>query len=92
METFSSTPKFDVERYFLPEKLIVDASEDDVDPIENGEIDLGELVAEAVALELDAYPRKPGEAYAEAEDDSAEVIELMPSPFANLDKLTKKDG
>lgn len=90
LERFSSTPKFEVERYFLPERLIVNASEDDVDPIENGEIDLGELVAEAVALELDAYPRKPGEAYAETPDDSAEIIELKPSPFANLGKLTKK--
>ncbi len=89
LEAFRSTAKFEVERYFLPERFIADASEDDVDPIENGEIDLGELVAEAVALELDAYPRKPGEAYAETSDDSAEVIDLKPSPFANLGKLTK---
>ncbi len=91
LETFRSSANFEVERYFLPQKMIVDASEDDVDPIENGEIDLGELVAEAVALELNAYPRKPGEAFAEAADDSAEVIELKPSPFANLSKLTKND-
>lgn len=90
LEAFRSIVNFEMERYFLPEKIIVDASEDDVDPIQNGEIDLGELVAEAVALELDAYPRKPGETFAETADDSAEVIELKPSAFANLGKLTKK--
>ncbi len=89
LEAFRSTVNFDVERFFLPEKMIVDASEDDVDPIENGEIDLGELVSEAVALELEPYPRKPGEAYDEGPDDSAVVIELKPSPFANLGKLGK---
>ena len=47
--------------------------EDDADPIENGWIDLGEVVAETLALDLDPYPRKPGEAFAEhiEEDDGA---------------------
>jgi len=37
--------------------------EDDADPIENGWIDLGEVVTETLALDLDPYPRKPGEAF-----------------------------
>jgi hypothetical protein len=91
LETFRSQPRIKVERYFLPEKLVIDASEDDVDPIENGEIDLGELVAEAVALDLEPYPRKPGEAYAEDKDITENIIELKPSPFAKLQKIVKKD-
>jgi uncharacterized metal-binding protein YceD (DUF177 family) len=87
LERFSKTQKFKVERYFLPEKMIVDAAEDDVDPIENGEIDLGEIVAETVALELDPYPRKQGEAYADEAQPAAEIIELKPSPFAKLKKI-----
>ena len=90
LEAFRSTASFEVERYFLPERMIVETSEDDVDQIENGEIDLGELVSEAMALELDPYPRKPGEAYDETRDDSAEIVELKPSPFANLGRLAKK--
>lgn len=91
LETFRSQPRIKIERYFMPEKMIIDASEDDVDPIENGEIDLGELVAEAVALELEPYPRKPGEAYTDGDEAAANVIELKPSPFAKLQKIVK-DG
>jgi uncharacterized metal-binding protein YceD (DUF177 family) len=88
LEVFSSTPKFSVERYFLPPKILVNAIEDDADPIENGEIDLGELVAETIGLELDPYPRKPGEFYDNPELDSDEVDDKPPSPFA---KMLKSD-
>ena len=91
LETFRTQPKIKVERYFLPEKMIADSAEDDVDPIDNGEIDLGELVAEAVALELDPYPRKPGEEFQDKVEPVAEVIELKPSPFAKLQKIVKND-
>ncbi len=62
LEDFRHTVSFDVERYFLPH---APAPEEDldVDVINHGEIDLGEVVAETVALELDPYPRKPGEAF-----------------------------
>ena len=36
------------------------ADEDEPDPVINGKIDLGALVAEFFALGLDPYPRKPG--------------------------------
>lgn len=91
LESFRTQPKLKVERYFLPEKMITDSAEDDVDSIENGEIDLGELVAEAVALELDPYPRKPGEAFEDKLEMEAEIIELKPSPFAKLQKIVKND-
>ncbi len=84
LENFRSTQKFDVERFFLPPKILVDAVEDDADPIENGEIDLGELVSETLGLELDPYPRKPGEAYDEPDLDSLLAEDKKPSPFAKL--------
>ena len=34
-----------------------------IDPIENGLIDLGEVVVETLALEIDPYPRKDGELF-----------------------------
>ena len=42
-------------------------AEDPPDPIDNGRIDLGALVAEFLALGLDPYPRKPGAALAREE-------------------------
>lgn len=59
--------------------------EDPPDPIVNGEIDLGSLTAEFLALGLDPYPKKPGVDFAyEAGND------LQDSPFAGLGRL--KDG
>ena len=65
LEVFATQNKFEVERYFLPANKIDDNIEDDADPITNGEIDLGEIVAETLSLELDPYPRKPGESFGE---------------------------
>lgn len=38
----------------------MDEMVEEPDPIDNGEIDMGELVAQQLILHLDAYPRKPG--------------------------------
>jgi uncharacterized metal-binding protein YceD (DUF177 family) len=84
LEAFQTKQKFVVERYFLPPKILVDAVEDDADPIENGEIDMGELVAEVFGLELEPYPRKPGEAYDDPVLEDFEEEEKKPSPFAKL--------
>lgn len=65
--------------------------EDPPDPIIGGAIDVGEVVAEQLALALDPFPRKPGTAFAEtAEDGPAE--EKRPSPFAVLAQLRKNKG
>jgi uncharacterized metal-binding protein YceD (DUF177 family) len=55
------------------------------DEIVNGQIDLGALTAEFLALGLDPYPRKPGVDFAyEAQDGKTD------SPFAALGKLKDK--
>jgi uncharacterized metal-binding protein YceD (DUF177 family) len=90
LEKFASKQKFEVERYYLPPKILVDAVEDDADPIENGEIDLGELVSETLGLELEPYPRKPGETYDDPVLDSMDADEKPPSPFAKMLKLDRK--
>ena len=52
------------------------------DEIVNGQIDLGRLTAEFLALGLDPYPRRPGVDFApEGEGDE------KPSPFAALGRL-----
>jgi hypothetical protein len=70
LEQFRQHLNFTLERFFLPPKEAVDAAVDDADPIENGIVDLGELVAEALGLELDPYPRKPGENFSTTADDA----------------------
>lgn len=66
-------------------------AEDEPDPIENGKIDLGEAVAEELALSLDPFPRKPG---ASLENGPWTVQEpgSEASPFAKLSKLQDKLG
>ncbi len=61
LEPFRKTETYSVLRYFLLPKHLVDAVEDDADPIVDGLIDLGEIAAETLGLELDPYPRKPEE-------------------------------
>lgn len=84
LEPFKHNQTFEVERYFLPPKIAIDGIEEDADIIDNGIVDLGELVAETMGLEIDAYPRKPGEAF-EAH------IELDAEEKKSLGKLLKLD-
>jgi uncharacterized metal-binding protein YceD (DUF177 family) len=90
LEAFRETVSIPISRYFLPPgKIVENEDEDDADPIDNGWIDLGEVVSEALALDLDPYPRKPGEAFAEhIEAEEPEV--KRESPFAALARATPK--
>lgn len=90
LEPFRETVSVPLARYFLPHGAVVEnQQEDDADPIDNGWIDLGEVVAETLALDLDPYPRKVGEAFpGHVEDDGA--VEKAASPFAVL--AARKEG
>jgi len=55
--------------------------QDPPDPIINGQIDLGALAAEFLALNLDLYPRKPGVTF---EDTNVGGEAGTDSPFAGL--------
>lgn len=65
---------------------------DPPDPLVDGRIDIGEVVAEEVALALDPYPRKAGaglpQGYSPDSDETARI-----TPFAALARLKaeKKD-
>jgi uncharacterized metal-binding protein YceD (DUF177 family) len=91
LEPFRQTYTYEVERYFLPPKIAIDGIEEDAEIIENGEVDLGKLVAENLSLELDPYPRKKGEEFADHEEfeTGSENQPKKPSPFASLLKLDK---
>lgn len=69
LEHFRQELTFPLTRYFLAEPPQDDDGEArDIDAIVAGHIDLGEVVAETLALELEPYPRKPGETFAAPED------------------------
>ena len=85
LETFTSTLEYAIERYFMPLRAgNPSAGDDDVDTIEHGMVDLGEILAETMALELDPYPRKQGEVFNDIEE-SPEPAKV--SPFTALSKL-----
>jgi uncharacterized metal-binding protein YceD (DUF177 family) len=65
--------------------------EDPPDPIIDGHIDVGEAVAEHVALALDPFPRKPGIAFDAGPAEPVEE-ETKPNPFAVLAQLRKNKG
>ncbi len=76
---------------FLPGAEVVVSAEDEEspEPIENGMIDMGELVAQHLSLELNPYPRKLGVKVSEGiekEDKNGKTS----SPFDILAKLKKK--
>lgn len=67
---------------------------DPPEPITDGVIDLGAIVAEHLSLALDPYPRKPDAALnAEFKPETSEIIEesqpATRKPFSGLDKLIK---
>lgn len=74
-------------------EIVIDAeSEEPPEPFEAGHIDVGEMIAEHLALALDPYPRKPGIDREEPPATEAETAdEAKPNPFAVLEKLKKKD-
>jgi uncharacterized metal-binding protein YceD (DUF177 family) len=84
LEPFRSSLKHEFLRYFMPVHSNVPEGEEDIDLIHGGEIDMGEIVVETLALELDPYPRMPGEQFSSAGDDTQPIAT---SPFADLAKL-----
>lgn len=64
----------------------IDIEGEETEPILDGIIDLGELVAQTLGIAFDPYPRKPGLPYVEAEYGDGGG---KPNPFAKLTSLTK---
>ncbi len=88
LEPFPATVEEDVDVRFAPRaqdeepRTYSIADEDEPDPIVDGKIDLGALVAEFLALGLDPYPRKPGATF-----ESPKVGSDNVSPFSSLGAL-----
>ena len=104
LDPFESDLDEPVEMQYAPEALVAEAweriakaeasgssapVEDPPDVIVDGKIDLGSLTAEALALSLDPYPKKPGVEFEPLPEPEASPDE---SPFAKLARLKKDIG
>jgi uncharacterized metal-binding protein YceD (DUF177 family) len=78
------------------EVLVEPEGEDAPEPVEGGAVDLGEALAQSLAVALDPYPRAPGAELAQSEfgpggapeaGDAAD--EPQPKPFAALERLRR---
>lgn len=72
-------------------EVLVDLDEEDgPEPIPPGGLDLGEVVAEQLALALDPYPRAEGAGLEQSEwGDAEDGAGRKPNPFAVLSSLKK---
>jgi uncharacterized metal-binding protein YceD (DUF177 family) len=69
-------------------ELVLSPDEDDPEPMPVGELDLGELLAEHLALAIDPYPRKPGVQLADVlQNGEIGVNQAKQNPFAVLSGL-----
>ncbi len=72
-------------------EVVIDPEAEDTEPIVGGRIDIGETVAEEVALALDPYPRAAGAVFPASDEDEPVVEEAGRRPFAVLASLLEKD-
>lgn len=74
-----------------PEVSFLD-ERDDPEPIENGQVDLGEVVAQYLSLALNPFPKREEEHFPVGDDDlhAEETGQLPENPFAKLEALKEK--
>jgi len=96
LEPMASVVEEDFSRLYSVEaademaEVVIEVEDDVPDPVEDGQIDMGEAAAEHLALAMDPFPRSPGAAF-EAPPEEAPEPEVKPSPFAALAGLPKKE-
>ncbi|HYD28224.1 DUF177 domain-containing protein [Brevundimonas sp.] len=67
------------------DEIVITLDDESPDPIEGGQVDLGQYAVEQLALQLDPFPRKPGAEFVQP----PEPTEI--SPFAVLKQLRSTD-
>ncbi|MFY9287644.1 MAG: DUF177 domain-containing protein [Alphaproteobacteria bacterium] len=92
LEPLANHVEHEIDVFFVSSENLMgagpaDITDEEVETIQNGVIDLGELVAQNLGIALDPYPRKPGISYVEAEYGD---LKGPSNPFAQLAELAKK--
>jgi len=96
LEPMESSVEEDFSRLYSVEagdemaEVVIEIDEDVPDPVEDGQIDMGEAAAEHLALAMDPFPRSPGAAFTPPPEEPPEPEE-KPSPFGALAALGKKE-
>jgi len=87
LEIFEEKLNTDFEALFAEDIPFLKEGEmhDDIEPIEKGRLDIFEIIAEQVGLNMSSFPHKPGVQGDYIEDKTEN------RPFANLKNLIKKD-
>ena len=67
------------------DEIVITLDDESPDPIEGGQVDLGQYAVEQLALRLDPFPRKPGAEFVQPPEPN-EI-----SPFAVLKQLRPSD-
>lgn len=90
LEPVAQALEFELERLFgaslEPDsgEIVLDPDTVDIEPLDGPTLDIGELVAEELALALDPYPRVPGA------EGPADTGEPEAGPFAALEALRRR--
>lgn len=77
------------------DEIELELGEDADDPpeeVEGGIVDLGDIVAQQVALEMEPFPRAPEAAFKDAASESDDPEPTTPNPFEALAALRDKLG
>jgi uncharacterized metal-binding protein YceD (DUF177 family) len=75
------------------DEIFLDPEADEpLEPLEGGFVDVGEVVAEALGLEIDPFPRAPGAVFAAGSPEPSEAAKNpeKSGPFAVLAKLRQR--
>jgi len=88
LESFKEPLDFDFEALFAEDVPLIKEGEmeDDIEPVDRGRLDIFDIVAEQVGLNMNPFPRKPN-----VSGDYVEKGDSGNHPFANLKNLIKKD-
>ena len=65
--------------------------DEEIEPLENGTVDLGEGVVQQLAVRIDPYPRAPGAALPDAYRAADGAEQAKPGPFEELAALRKRN-
>ncbi len=99
LEQFTSTITAEVEGFFSPHasdpvegELVFGPDDECADPIINGRIEIGEVIAEDLSLALDPFPRREGAVFTPQNQppDAEDTVPEKVNPFAALKVLQKK--
>ena len=100
LEPFEQAVSADLDQVFVEgssklaagdKEIVVSVDDEDIGYIDDGQIELGEFAVEALCLELDPYPRKPGAEFQGSSTEAGGGKTARDNPFAVLQQLKQEN-